>query len=139
MGEKTSTVTFLPSTSNSSMLSQPQLHDLDVNAPVDESQKEKKQILEPDYNFQCKYCDQNFPALHVLKWHQKQCQGSDTKTKFDEAIAMNTLPYAFDLASRASSVAMLRRLAKVAKVSSTSNLETECQVRIAGKPLKIME
>ena len=52
---------------------------------------------------------------------------------------MNTLPYAFDLASRASSVAMLRRLAKVAKVSSTSNLETECQVRIAGKPLKIME
>jgi hypothetical protein len=84
MGEKTSTVTFLPSTSNSSMLSQPQLHDLDVNAPVDESQKEKKQILEPDYNFQCKYCDQNFPALHVLKWHQKMCQGSSNKTATDD-------------------------------------------------------
>ena len=52
---------------------------------------------------------------------------------------MNTLPYAFDLASKASSVAMLRRLAKVAKDSSKYKLESECQIRISGKIIKIME
>ena len=74
-------VTVTPSTSNSSMLSQPQLHDLDVNTPLDESEKE---ILEPNYKFPCNHCGQNFPAPHVLKWHQKTHHGSANKTAKDD-------------------------------------------------------
>ena len=76
-------VTVTPSTSNSSMLSQPQIHDLDENTPLDESKKEKE-ILEPNYKFPCNHCGQNFPAPHVLKWHQKTHHGSANKTAKDD-------------------------------------------------------
>lgn len=67
------------------------------------------------------------------------CTETDTKTKFDEAVTLNALPYAFDLASKAGSIVMLKKLAKVAKASSKFKMESECQIRISGKILKIMK
>ena len=52
--------------------------------------------------------------------------------RFDEAIAMNALQYAYEIASNADSMEMLKTLAIVATSKSKPKLAQECQIRISG-------
>ena len=59
--------------------------------------------------------------------------------RFDEAIVMNALPYAYNIASNADSMEMLKTLAIAAASKSKFKLAQECQIRISGTVSEIFK